>query len=36
LYITSSFVNKLSLPTTTRSMPIITSSPLGDIRCTLL
>jgi hypothetical protein len=35
-YITSSFVNKLSLPTTTRSMPIITSSPLGDIRCTLL
>jgi hypothetical protein len=35
-YITSRFVNKLSLPTTTRSMPIITSSPLGDIRCTLL
>jgi hypothetical protein len=35
-YITSRFVNKLSLPTTTRSIPIITSSPLGDIRCTLL
>jgi hypothetical protein len=35
-YITSRFVNKLSLPTTTRSTPIITSSPLGDIRCTLL
>jgi hypothetical protein len=29
-------VNKVSLPTTTRSFPIITSSPLGDIRCTLL
>jgi hypothetical protein len=35
-YITSRFVNKLSLPTTTRSIPIIKSSPLGDIRCTLL
>jgi hypothetical protein len=35
-YITSRFVNKLSLPTTTQSLPIITSSPLGDIRCTLL
>jgi hypothetical protein len=35
-YITSRFVNKLSLPTTTRSIPIITSSPLRDIRCTLL
>jgi hypothetical protein len=35
-YITSRFVNKLSLPTTTRSLPIITSSPLGDIRCTLM
>jgi hypothetical protein len=35
-YITSRFVNKLSLPTTTRSIPIITSSPLEDIRCTLL
>jgi hypothetical protein len=35
-YITSRFVNKLSFPTTTRSIPIITSSPLGDIRCTLL
>jgi hypothetical protein len=35
-YVTSWFVNKLSLPTTTRSIPIITSSPLGDIRCTLL
>jgi hypothetical protein len=35
-YVTSRFVNKLSLPTTTRSIPIITSSPLGDIRCTLL
>jgi hypothetical protein len=35
-YITSRFVNKLSLPTTNRSIPIITSSPLGDIRCTLL
>jgi hypothetical protein len=35
-YITSRFVNKLSLPTTTRSIPIITSSPLGDIRCTLM
>jgi hypothetical protein len=35
-YITSRFVNKLSLPTTTRPIPIITSSPLGDIRCTLL
>jgi hypothetical protein len=35
-YITSRFVNKLSLHTTTRTMPIITSSPLGDIRCTLL
>jgi hypothetical protein len=35
-YITSRFVNKLSLPTTTRSIPIITSSHLGDIRCTLL
>jgi hypothetical protein len=31
LYVTSRFVNKLSLPTTTRSVPIITSSPLGDI-----
>jgi hypothetical protein len=30
-YITSRFVNKLSLPTTTRSLPIITSSPLRDI-----
>jgi hypothetical protein len=30
-YITSRFVNKLSLPTTTQSIPIITSSPLGDI-----
>jgi hypothetical protein len=30
-YVTSRFVNKLSLPTTTRSIPIITSSPLGDI-----
>jgi hypothetical protein len=29
-------MNKLSLPTTTQSIPIITSSPLGDIRCTLL
>jgi hypothetical protein len=35
-YVTSRFVNKLSLPTTTRSIPIIMSSPLGDIRCTLL
>jgi hypothetical protein len=35
-YITSRFVNKLSLPTTTRLIPIITSSPLGDIKCTLL
>jgi hypothetical protein len=35
-YVTSRFVNKLSLPTTTRTIPIITSSPLGDIRCTLL
>jgi hypothetical protein len=35
-YITSRFVNKLSLPTTTRTVPIITSSPLGDIQCTLL
>jgi hypothetical protein len=35
-YVTSRFVNKLSLPTTTRSIPIITSSPLGDIQCTLL
>jgi hypothetical protein len=35
-YVTSPFMNKLSLPTTTRSIPIITSSPLGDIRCTLL
>jgi hypothetical protein len=35
-YVTSRFVNKLSLPTTTRSIPIITSSPLRDIRCTLL
>jgi hypothetical protein len=35
-YVTSRFVNKLSLPTTTRSVPIITSSLLGDIRCTLL
>jgi hypothetical protein len=35
-YVTSRFVNKLSLPTTTRTNPIITSSPLGDIRCTLL
>jgi hypothetical protein len=35
-YVTSRFVNKLSLPTTTRSIPIITSSLLGDIRCTLL
>jgi hypothetical protein len=35
-YIISRFVNKLSLPTTNRSFPIITSSPLGDIRCTLL
>jgi hypothetical protein len=29
-------VNKLSLPTTTQSIPIIMSSPLRDIRCTLL
>jgi hypothetical protein len=29
-------MNKLSLPTTTRSFPIITSSPLGDIQSTLL
>jgi hypothetical protein len=36
LYITSRFVNKLSLPITARTLPIITSSPLGDIRCTLL
>jgi hypothetical protein len=35
-YITSRFVNKLSLPTTTRTIPIITSSLLRDIRCTLL
>jgi hypothetical protein len=35
-YVTSRFMNKLSLPTTTRSFPIITCSPLGDIRCTLL
>jgi hypothetical protein len=35
-YITSRFVNILSLPITTRSIPIITSSPLGDIWCTLL
>jgi hypothetical protein len=35
-YVTSRFLNKLSLPTTVRSIPIITSSPLGDIRCTLL
>jgi hypothetical protein len=35
-YITSRFVNKFSLLTTTRSIPIITRSPLGDIRCTLL
>jgi hypothetical protein len=35
-YVTSRFVNKLSLPTTTRSIPIVMSSPLGDIRCTLL
>jgi hypothetical protein len=31
-YITSRFVNKLSLPATTRSIPMIMSSPLGDIR----
>jgi hypothetical protein len=31
-YVTSRFVNKLSLPTTTRSVTIITSSPLGDIQ----
>jgi hypothetical protein len=30
-YITSRFVNKISVPTTTRLIPIITSSPLGDI-----
>jgi hypothetical protein len=30
-YITSRFVNKLSLPTTTQSIPIIMSSPLRDI-----
>jgi hypothetical protein len=30
-YITSRFVNNLSLSTTTRSTPIHTSSPLGDI-----
>jgi hypothetical protein len=35
-YITSRFVNKLPLPTTTRLTPIITSLPLEDIRCTLL
>jgi hypothetical protein len=35
-YITSRFVNKLSIPTTTRLIPVIMSSPLGDIRCTLL
>jgi hypothetical protein len=35
-YVTSRFVNKLSLTTTTRSIPIITSSPLGDIQCILL
>jgi hypothetical protein len=35
-YITSRFVNKLSFPTTTRPTPIITSSSLRDIRCTLL
>jgi hypothetical protein len=35
-YVTSRFVSKLSLPTTTRSIPIITSSLLGDIQCTLL
>jgi hypothetical protein len=35
-YVTSRFVRKFSLPTTTRSLPIITSSPLGDIRCTLI
>jgi hypothetical protein len=35
-YVTSRFVNKLSLPTTTRSIPIITGSPLGDIGYTLL
>jgi hypothetical protein len=35
-YVTSRFVNKLSLPTTTRSIPIITSSSLRDIRCSLL
>jgi hypothetical protein len=33
-YITSRFVNKLSLPTTTRSVPVIISSPLGYIQCT--
>jgi hypothetical protein len=32
LYITSRFVNKLPLPATTRSIPMIMSSPLGDIR----
>jgi hypothetical protein len=31
LYVTSRFMNKLSLPTTTRSIPIIRSLPLGDI-----
>jgi hypothetical protein len=35
-YNTSRFVNKLSLPTTARSIPIITRSPLEDIMCTLL
>jgi hypothetical protein len=35
-YITSRFMNKLSLPTTTRMFPMITSSPFGDIRCTLM
>jgi hypothetical protein len=35
-YITSRFINKLPLPTTTRLIPIIMSSSLGDIRCTLL
>ena len=34
-YVSTKFATQNSLPMTIRSRPIVTSSPLGDLRCTL-
>jgi hypothetical protein len=34
-YVSTKFASQNSLPMTIRSRPVVTSSPLGDLRCTL-